>query len=81
MPTITRAMTAAELAEILLSYGDLPIVAQVVDVCDGNEVGTVLSDVPVQLGNGRTMFGLQVELHTDVAGRRFAAVTGFREGC
>lgn len=81
MPIATAtATTAAELAAILANYGSMPIVVQVVDTCDGDEVATVVSDVPVEAA-GRTLFGLQLEIHARQDGTRFLAVTGFREGC
>jgi hypothetical protein len=67
---IARATTARELAEILMTYGDLKIRAQVVDVCDGDEVACAVSDE-----------GASLEIHTTADGHRFLAVTGFREGC
>lgn len=70
MHTISRATTARELAEILLTYGDMPVHTQVVDVCDGEEVANALSDHAVSL-----------EIHATTDGARFLAVTGFRDGC
>ena len=69
--TITRATTAAELAAILLTYGDMPISAAVVDTCDGDEKAVVVADHSA----------VQLEIHTYGNGFRFLAVTGFREGC
>jgi hypothetical protein len=68
MQTTTATIPASQLAEMLKSYGDLPVHVQVITTEYGQELS-------VEEGNE----GVHLELNARPDGSRFVAVVGFRE--
>lgn len=66
MPTTTATITAAQLAEMLLTYGDMPVVVHTIDCAEGDEWAAHEGTEQVHL-----------EIVTDMAGSRSVAVVAY----
>jgi hypothetical protein len=64
--TAKAMMTARELAELLLTYGDMPVAVQVIETHEGHEYNAVEGDE-----------GVHCEINARPDGSRYLAVVGY----